>query len=148
MDVRRHVPRTDVVLADPAVAAAVEKLGRPQVKQAVIADIGSGLLAPHPALPDEPDAATMLAQGADLVTASGDKLLGGPQAGLLLGSAELVTRLRRHPLARALRVDKLTLAALEATLHGPMTPTAAALTADPGSLHRRAGGVGAGLGPP
>ncbi|HEX2264317.1 MAG TPA: L-seryl-tRNA(Sec) selenium transferase, partial [Pseudonocardiaceae bacterium] len=109
----------------------------------VVADIGSGLLAPHPALPDEPDAATMLAQGADLVTASGDKLLGGPQAGLLLGSAELVTRLRRHPLALALRVDKLTLAALEATLHGPMTPTAAALTADPGTLHRRAAVIAA-----
>jgi L-seryl-tRNA(Ser) seleniumtransferase len=111
----------------------------------VVADIGSGLLAPHPALPDEPDAATMLAQGADLVTASGDKLLGGPQAGLLLGSAELVTRLRRHPLARALRVDKLTLAALEATLRGPMTPTAAALTADPGTLHRRAVVIAAAL---
>ncbi|MFZ0875417.1 MAG: L-seryl-tRNA(Sec) selenium transferase, partial [Pseudonocardiaceae bacterium] len=75
----------------------------------VVVDIGSGLLAPHPALPEEPDAATTLAQGADLVTASGDKLLGGPQAGLLLGSEQLVTVLRRHPLARALRVDKLTL---------------------------------------
>nr|MDQ3989682.1 L-seryl-tRNA(Sec) selenium transferase [Actinomycetota bacterium] len=82
----------------------------------VVADIGSGLLAPHPELPEEPNAATALAQGAALVTASGDKLLGGPQAGLLLGDAQLVTRLRRHPLARALRVDKLTLAALEATL--------------------------------
>ncbi len=104
----------------------------------VIADIGSGLLAPHPALPDEPDAATTLAQGADLVTASGDKLLGGPQAGLLLGSAELVTALRRHPLARALRVDKLTLAALEATLRGPATPIGQALNVDPAELHRRA----------
>jgi L-seryl-tRNA(Ser) seleniumtransferase len=111
----------------------------------VIADIGSGLLAPHPALPDEPDAATTLAQGADLVTASGDKLLGGPQAGLLLGSAELVTRLRRHPLARALRVDKLTLAALEATLRGPLTPTAQALAADPGELHRRAAAIATAL---
>jgi L-seryl-tRNA(Ser) seleniumtransferase len=111
----------------------------------VVADIGSGLLAPHPALPEEPDAATTLAQGADLVTASGDKLLGGPQAGLLLGAAELVTALRRHPLARALRVDKLTLAALEATLRGPATPTADALAADLAVLHQRATALAAAL---
>ncbi|MEU5942027.1 L-seryl-tRNA(Sec) selenium transferase [Micromonospora sp. NPDC047548] len=104
----------------------------------VVADIGSGLLAPDSLLPDEPDAATTLRAGAALVTASGDKLLGGPQAGLLLGDAELVERLRRHPLARALRVDKLTLAALAATLHGPDTPTRAALHADPAVLRERA----------
>ncbi|MGI9003410.1 MAG: L-seryl-tRNA(Sec) selenium transferase [Pseudonocardia sp.] len=108
----------------------------------VVADIGSGLLAPHPLLPDEPDAATTLAQGAALVTASGDKLLGGPQAGLLLGApgvgAELVARIRRHPLARAMRVDKLTLAAFEATLRGPASPTRAALDAEPAALRVRA----------
>ncbi len=103
----------------------------------VVHDIGSGLLAPHPLLPDEPDAATSLRQGASLVTASGDKLLGGPQAGLLLGDAELVRRLLRHPLARALRVDKLTLAALEATLTGPLPPVARALAADAASLLHR-----------
>ena len=103
----------------------------------VVVDIGSGLLAPDPLLPDEPDAGTSLAAGADLVTASGDKLLGGPQAGLILGRADLVQRLRRHPLARALRPDKLTLAALEATLRGPRTPTWLALHADPGELQKR-----------
>ncbi|WP_433527839.1 L-seryl-tRNA(Sec) selenium transferase [Micromonospora sp. CA-263727] len=103
----------------------------------VVADIGSGLLAPDPLLPDEPDAAGTLRAGAALVTASGDKLLGGPQAGLLLGTAELVARLRRHPLARALRVDKLTLAALAATLGDPATPTRAALHVDAAALRVR-----------
>ncbi|MGW4502471.1 L-seryl-tRNA(Sec) selenium transferase [Micromonospora sp. NPDC004336] len=103
----------------------------------VVADIGSGLLAPDPLLPDEPDAASTLRDGAALVTASGDKLLGGPQAGLLLGAADLVERLRRHPLARALRVDKLTLAALAATLADPATPTRAALHAHAGGLRER-----------
>ncbi|WP_445516992.1 L-seryl-tRNA(Sec) selenium transferase [Streptomyces sp. NEAU-174] len=104
----------------------------------VVVDIGSGLLAPHPLLPDEPDAETRLRAGASLVTASGDKLLGGPQCGLLLGREELVRTVSRHPLARALRVDKLTLAALEATLTGPETPTAVALAADPAGLRHRA----------
>jgi L-seryl-tRNA(Ser) seleniumtransferase len=111
----------------------------------VIVDIGSGLLVPEPLLPDEPDAATALRAGADLVTASGDKLLGGPQAGLLLGRTALVERLRRHPLARALRVDKLTLAALEATVAGPTTPTYNALHADTDDLRRRADALAADL---
>jgi L-seryl-tRNA(Ser) seleniumtransferase len=103
----------------------------------VVGDIGSGLLEPHPLLPDEPDAATWLRAGAALVTASGDKLLGGPQAGLLLGRADLIGQLARHPLARALRVDKLTVAALEATLAGPLSPVAEALAADPAELRDR-----------
>jgi len=111
----------------------------------VVADIGSGLLQAHPLLPHEPDATSMLAAGANLVTASGDKLLGGPQAGLILGDAELVHTLRRHPLARALRVDKLTLGALEATLCGPPTPTALALQTSVDELTMRADGLAAGL---
>lgn len=104
----------------------------------VVMDIGSGLLTPHPLLPDEPDAATVLRAGAALVSASGDKLLGGPQAGLLLGEAGLIEQLRRHPAARALRVDKLTLAALEATLRGPEPPVRTALAAEEGALRERA----------
>jgi L-seryl-tRNA(Ser) seleniumtransferase len=115
-----------------AAIAELAALGVPLVH-----DIGSGLLAPHPLLPDEPDAATSLRQGANLVTASGDKLLGGPQAGLLLGDEPLVRRLLRHPLARALRVDKLTLAALEATITGPLTPVARSLTADQRLINHR-----------
>jgi L-seryl-tRNA(Ser) seleniumtransferase len=113
--------------------AALATIGPP-----VVVDIGSGLLAPEPMLPDEPDAATALRHGAALVTASGDKLLGGPQAGLLLGRTELVERLRRHPLARAVRVDKLTLAALAATLHTKSTPTHQALHATETGLRQRA----------
>ncbi|HEX5568192.1 MAG TPA: L-seryl-tRNA(Sec) selenium transferase, partial [Streptomyces sp.] len=120
--------------------AELARLGVP-----VVADIGSGLLRPEPALPDEPDATTWLRAGAHLVTASGDKLLGGPQCGLLLGRADLVGRLVRHPLARALRVDKLTLAALEATVRGPETPTHTMLHADPGRLRARAGELAARL---
>ena len=112
----------------------------------LVVDIGSGLLAPHPRLPDEPDAATALRDGADLVTASGDKLLGGPQCGLLLGDADFVQRLRRHPFARALRVDKLTLAALEATLAGPLPPVAAALATRPDDLLARARRIAAAIG--
>ena len=111
----------------------------------LVHDIGSGLLAPHPLLPAEPDAATSLRDGANLVTASGDKLLGGPQAGLLLGDEPLVRRLLRHPLARALRVDKLTLAALEATIAGPRPPVARSLTADESVLIDRAERIAATL---
>jgi L-seryl-tRNA(Ser) seleniumtransferase len=82
----------------------------------VLDDLGSGLLAPDPVLQGEPVAAASIAAGAGLVTFSADKLLGGPQAGLIAGRAALVERLRRHPLARALRISKLATAALEATL--------------------------------
>jgi L-seryl-tRNA(Ser) seleniumtransferase len=107
----------------------------------LVADVGSGLLRPHPLLPDEPDLQSTLAAGAGLVLASGDKLLGGPQAGLVLGRADLVQRLRRHPLYRALRVDKTTLAALEATLRGPLPPVQEMLAADLDGLRARARAV-------
>jgi L-seryl-tRNA(Ser) seleniumtransferase len=103
----------------------------------VIADIGSGLLAPCPSLPDEPDIASTLRAGARVVTCSGDKLLGGPQAGLLCGDADTIALLRHHPLARALRVDKLTIAALEATLDGPPTAVQQYLHADADGLRTR-----------
>jgi L-seryl-tRNA(Ser) seleniumtransferase len=85
----------------------------------LVDDLGSGALAP---VGDEPTPAESLRAGADLVCFSGDKLLGGPQAGIVVGRAPLVERLRRHPLQRALRADKLTLAALEGTLALALDP--------------------------
>lgn len=83
----------------------------------LIYDVGSGLLQPSTgALTNEPAVADALRDGADIVLCSGDKLLGGPQAGLLFGRADLVAACRRHPLARAFRLDKLRIAALQATL--------------------------------
>jgi L-seryl-tRNA(Ser) seleniumtransferase len=84
----------------------------------LVDDLGSGALTPSnsPLLSEEPSVRESLDAGSDLVCFSGDKLLGGPQAGIVVGNAELVERLRRHPLQRAVRADKLTLAALEGTL--------------------------------
>lgn len=90
----------------------------------VAEDLGSGYLGESAGMPrilDEPAAATSLAAGANLVCFSGDKLLGGPQAGILAGSHDAVSRIRRHPLMRALRADKMVYAALEATLESYAT---------------------------
>ncbi len=99
-------------------AAVARRAGLPLVD-----DLGSGALVE---IEGEPTVAASLAAGADLVCFSGDKLLGGPQAGIVCGRADLVERLRRHPLQRALRADKLTLGALEGTLRLYLDPERAA----------------------
>lgn len=113
-----------------------------------VADLGGGALLEEKAYPfsGEPSIPKALRDGADVVCFSGDKLLGGPQAGILLGRAELIERMRRHPLARALRMDKLSLAALEATLRlygdparaGREIPALRMLYAGPEELRARA----------
>jgi L-seryl-tRNA(Ser) seleniumtransferase len=114
-------------------------------------DVGSGLLAGE--LGAEPSVPGSLLAGADLVLCSGDKLVGGPQAGLVVGRADLVGRLARHPLARAVRADKLTLAALEATLAAHLAgrrhelPVWRALLLTPADLEPRAAALAAAVGP-
>ncbi len=129
----------------PSLAELVD-LGR-RYKVPVMEDLGSGTLLDTASfgLAHEPTIQESLAAGVDLVTASGDKLLGGPQAGLILGRAALIEKLRKHPLMRALRVDKITLAALQATLLAYLEDKAVTeipvwrmLAADPRQLARRA----------
>jgi L-seryl-tRNA(Ser) seleniumtransferase len=100
--------------AAPALGELAELAGRREVT--LIDDLGSGQLLDLPDLADEPTARSSVDAGAQVVCFSGDKLLGGPQAGVIVGTAAALRRIRRHPLARAMRIDKLSLAALEATL--------------------------------
>ena len=118
----------------------------------VIYDQGTGLLDSVGAAPGEPTVRSALEAGAALVCASGDKLLGGPQAGIVVGGAESVARLRANPLLRALRVDKMTIAALEATLRlwlrdPERIPVRRMIEAAPGELEAQARGLAASLGP-
>lgn len=106
--------RIDGFTARPSTSALAELARTHHLP--LIEDIGSGLLRRSDAAPDEPVASEVVQAGADVVIFSGDKLLGGPQAGILAGDAGVIERCRRHPLARALRLDKLRMAALEATL--------------------------------
>jgi len=114
----------------------------------VMYDLGSGCLIPlgQYGIHGEPTVQETVKSGADLITFSGDKLLGGPQAGIIVGKRELVERVQKHPLARAVRIDKLTLAALETTLLEYLDgeeakehiPTLSMLLEDPGSIKARA----------
>jgi L-seryl-tRNA(Ser) seleniumtransferase len=115
----------------------------------VMEDLGSGCLIDlrRYGFPYEPTVPEVVGSGVDLVSFSGDKLLGGPQAGILVGKADLVARLAKNPLNRALRIDKFTVAALEATLYAyeagealDTIPTLRMLTEAPASLRRRARG--------
>ena len=118
-------------------AVGVEELHRLAVQHdtRLIVDLGSGLLTHDPALPEEPDIQAQLRAGADIVIASGDKLLGGPQAGILLGTQEAIAAVKKHPLARAVRIDKLRLNALEAAISTPSNAVQDALQLDP-QTHR------------
>jgi L-seryl-tRNA(Ser) seleniumtransferase len=140
-------------------AARLEELIALARRRSLLAidDLGSGALVDttHFGLAPEPMVQASVAAGADLVLFSGDKLLGGPQAGLIVGRAALVEQLRRHPLARVLRMDKVSLAALNATLlhylrgeASEKIPVLRMMAATPETLAGRAGAIAERIGPP
>jgi L-seryl-tRNA(Ser) seleniumtransferase len=152
------VHRSNFALEGFVAEASIRELASlaAEAKIPLLHDFGSGLmldLAPW-GLSGEPRAADVVGAGASLVMMSGDKLLGGPQAGLIVGRRDLVERLRKHSLARALRVDKMTIAALEATLalyRDPARavreiPVLAMLTADATTIRARAEAIASGIG--
>jgi L-seryl-tRNA(Ser) seleniumtransferase len=147
LKVHRSNFRQDGFVTEPELSELVE-LGR-RHRVPVLHDLGSGALHRTAATRREPSPAESLRAGVDLLTFSGDKLLGGPQAGIILGREDLVARLRRNPLARALRVDKFTIAALAATLDlledaeraRELVPTLVALEASPEELAGRAAAI-------
>lgn len=112
----------------------------------LIVDLGSGLLTHDPVLPDEPDIHAQLKAGADIVIASGDKLLGGPQAGILLGTKDAIAAVKKHPLARAVRIDKLRLNALEAAITTPANAVQQALHLDSARHRARTEAIAAAVG--
>jgi L-seryl-tRNA(Ser) seleniumtransferase len=138
--------------AEPAISdviAIAHEAGVP-----VLFDSGGGLLTDDDRLPGEPDAASAIAAGCDLVCFSGDKLLGGPQAGVLVGRKQLIDACRRNPIARAVRADKLTLAAMEATIlahargRSGELPVPGAIGLSPALIRARAEKIAAAIGAP
>jgi len=141
-----HVHPSNFVVEGFSAAVSISELApiAAAAQVPLISDLGSGLVHPDPLLPAEPDVTSALEAGADLVIISGDKLLGGPQAGIIFGRAEHVHTLVRHPIARAVRADKLTYAALAATLQ-TVPPVTEFLHADPAVLRNRAEKLAAAL---
>lgn len=149
------VHRSNFAMVGFTYAPTIAELARVAKERNIplLVDVGSGLIAPptllgdlleKPGFADEPRAERVLNDGADLVAISGDKLLGGPQAGILAGKRALIDLVKKHPLARALRADKLSLAALEATLRlyrderAAEIPVVRAMTEAPAATKARA----------